>query len=754
MEAAMELLAGFETRGDAAGLAFTRARGVDLKGQDNDLCILFLATWAKAAYLRASTDLASPDEAWALLHRARALLSDQTPAEIIATSDIVEAHLLALEGNISKQETTLREILKRLPPDSPRRSYAVLELALCLAHAGRCRDISPELQRVRSMPHEHFQHAWLDLAAFVDAVEAGDSSRARDLQRSLSPHAADPFIAPRLSRYTLLLRMETQNLAERPDLPNWALVLQCLLSGSLHQALRWARLCEKQRPASITGTGLTSYNLIRAELAEGNSEAARRLLDLRRARGNQHYLDDFFLARCLLLSGRRDEAGDRFAGALKAADTYAAQARLEFEMRLAADLPRDAVLRITRRCETIQSKPRLAPGDAPPLALPTPDTPSLGINRIVGTSDAIRTVRDTILRFADSDVPVLITGETGTGKELVARAIHEAGPRSEQPFLAVNCAAISDSLLESELFGHEKGAFTGAASAHQGLFEDAASGTLLLDEIGDISPRLQTALLRVLETGEFRRVGSTQARTIACRILASTNADLDRRAREASFRRDILFRLRRLEVHIPPLHERRDDILPLATHFLNLGRESDAPAMLSARLCDRLRTYPWPGNVPELRNAIERMRLMNSDKQYYDVEDIDLHAAPGSVPAAALPPGVPLPVGAVPTVATAIPLPVATATTPLREGRSPVRRLQHLRRLFAEHEILTRAEIIRTLDISPNTATKDLKVLCEEGCVRRIQPSASPRSAYFAWTGETTATGDTGSGEATDRVFT
>ena len=753
LHSALSMLATFEGHGDTAGLAFIRAREVDLKGKDNDLCILFLATWAKAAYLRAAADMADVAEPWALLHRARALISPETPPEITALCDIVHAHLVALEGNVDEQERLLHTVTEHLPASSARRSYSILELARCLAYAGRCSEIDTEIASARSVKHSHFRIKWLDLACFIDAVETGAVATARNLHRTLAVTRQDPFVTPRFTRYTLLLNMMQNDVLDSPELPNWALVLQCLLSGSLHQALRWARLCEKQRPSSLIGTGLTSYNLIRTELAEGHAEAARRLLELRQERGNRHYLDDFFLARCHLLTGQREAASDSFASVLKATDTYHSRARLEFEMRLAADLPRDAILHITRRSETIRSASRPTPSATYSLPSHTGATTSVrGTRRILGSSDTIRGVCDTILRFAGSDAPVLITGETGTGKELVARALHEAGPRSERPFLAVNCAAISDSLLESELFGHEKGAFTGAASAHQGLFEEAGDGTLLMDEIGDISPRLQTALLRVLETGEFRRVGSSQPRTISCRLLASTNADLDRRAQESSFRRDILFRLRRLEIHIPPLRERRDDILPLATHFLNLGREPDAQALMSSVLCDRLRATAWPGNVRELRNAVERMRLMNSDKLYYDVDDLELHVEGSSTLQPALPVAIPKPT----TFPLAAPQTIRLTNAPLKEGRSQVRRLQHLKRLFSEHEILTRAEIIRTLDISPNTATKDLKLLCDEGCVLRVQPSASPRSAYFTWqqaTEQRTEKPSEDSKEA-DRIFT
>jgi transcriptional regulator with PAS, ATPase and Fis domain len=196
---------------------------------------------------------------------------------------------------------------------------------------------------------------------------------------------------------------------------------------------------------------------------------------------------------------------------------------------------------------------------------------------------------------------VLIVGETGTGKELVARALHEESERAAEPFLAVNCGAISESLLESELFGHESGAFTGARRAHRGLFEAAGRGTLLLDEIGDTSPRLQVALLRVLETGEVRPVGSSTSRKVRCRVLAATNADLTGMVGEGRFRKDLYFRLDRIAIRIPPLRERGEDILSLADHFLSEDRHDGHRPTMSEALKAALLAHQWSGNVRELR---------------------------------------------------------------------------------------------------------------------------------------------------------
>ena len=215
----------------------------------------------------------------------------------------------------------------------------------------------------------------------------------------------------------------------------------------------------------------------------------------------------------------------------------------------------------------------------------------------VGGSRAMRQVTALIARVAPSPLPVLVTGESGTGKELVAQAIHRASGLG--PFVAVNCAALPDDLLESELFGHERGAFSGAVKDKPGLFEAADGGVLFLDEIGDLPLPLQPKLLRALENGEIRRVGSTTSRTVKTRVIAATNKDLEAYVREGKFREDLYWRLHVLSVHVPALRERAADIPLLVEHFAG-GLTVTAAAMA------RLTAHPWPGNVRELRNTLER----------------------------------------------------------------------------------------------------------------------------------------------------
>lgn len=225
-----------------------------------------------------------------------------------------------------------------------------------------------------------------------------------------------------------------------------------------------------------------------------------------------------------------------------------------------------------------------------------------------GNSRPMSELFDTIRRVAGGQGPVLVSGESGTGKELVARAIHAESPRASAPFLAVNCAGVPPDLLESEFFGHEKGAFTGAHEKRAGLFVEADGGTLFLDEVGEMPIDLQAKLLRVLQESRVRPVGGTEERSVDVRILASTNRDLEEAVREGSFREDLFFRLETFHLYLPPLRERGDDVELLTAHFLDrYGQRQDPPVTdVSPEALDRLRAYPFPGNVRELENAIQR----------------------------------------------------------------------------------------------------------------------------------------------------
>jgi DNA-binding NtrC family response regulator len=252
-----------------------------------------------------------------------------------------------------------------------------------------------------------------------------------------------------------------------------------------------------------------------------------------------------------------------------------------------------------------------------------------GLHGLIAQSPAMHAVLDLVERVAPTDATLLIQGESGTGKEVIAKAVHHASARAARPFVAVNCGAVPETLLESELFGYMRGAFTGAAVSKLGLFEEADGGTLFLDEIAEMPAALQVKLLRVLQSGEVRRLGATQATTIAVRVIAATNGDLAALISEGKFREDLFYRLNVIQVMLPPLRDRREDLPALAEHFLarsagKLGRR----LRLSPGALERLLRYPWPGNVRELENAIERAAIL-ARSEILGPDDLPPHVAAG-----------------------------------------------------------------------------------------------------------------------------
>jgi two-component system nitrogen regulation response regulator GlnG len=281
-------------------------------------------------------------------------------------------------------------------------------------------------------------------------------------------------------------------------------------------------------------------------------------------------------------------------------------------------------------------------------ALATPSEPTLSVSEprdseerlpLIGRSPAMQEIYRTIARLTTADLTVMINGESGTGKELVARALHDYGKRRAGPFVAINMAAIPRELIESELFGHERGAFTGATNRSQGRFEQANGGTLFLDEIGDMPPEAQTRLLRVLQEGEFTSVGGRQPIKANVRIIAATHRDLRNSIRQGLFREDLFYRLNVVPIRLPPLRERAEDIPLLARHFLERARDDGLPAKnLDQGAVDRLKQHAWQGNVRELENLMRRLAALCPDETIgAEVVNAELaDAAPPPAPASAV----------------------------------------------------------------------------------------------------------------------
>lgn len=259
----------------------------------------------------------------------------------------------------------------------------------------------------------------------------------------------------------------------------------------------------------------------------------------------------------------------------------------------------------------------------PPRRAPAASPEKGGFRGVLGESDAMKAVFETMRKAAEADCPVLISGESGTGKEFAARAVHNAGARQKKPFLPINCSALPETLLDSEIFGHRRGSFPNAFSDKKGMLEEAEGGTLFLDEIGSLSMTLQSKLFRFLEDAEFRRLGESGTRRANVRIMASTNEDLRQKTRLGSFRRDLYYRLAVILIDMPPLRLRLADVPLLAGHFVRAASAAlgIAPPAISAEAVRLFQTYAWPGNVRELQNAAERAVAM-SDRRKIEAKDL------------------------------------------------------------------------------------------------------------------------------------
>ena len=327
-----------------------------------------------------------------------------------------------------------------------------------------------------------------------------------------------------------------------------------------------------------------------------------RFLDRTKSRGNANVA---FL--CVPILHHRRAIGTLSIDRL-ASDDVSLKRDLDF-LKLVANIIAEAVARIREQIEERDSL--VAENKRLRLELGDQYRPA----SLIGNCSSMRALFEQIAQVADSTATVLIRGESGTGKELVARAIHYASPRKNGAFVAVNCAALPEQLIESELFGHEKGAFTGAGQQRKGRFELANGGTLFLDEIGDISAAVQVRLLRVIQERTFERVGGSQAVSVNVRVIAATSRNLEKAIQEGRFREDLYYRLNVFPIHIPPLRERRSDIVLLADHFLQkYGKVYNKPIKrLSTAAINMMMAYHWPGNVRELENCIERTVLTSVD---------------------------------------------------------------------------------------------------------------------------------------------
>ena len=433
-----------------------------------------------------------------------------------------------------------------------------------------------------------------------------------------------------------------------------------------------------------------------------------------------HYMLDFFIARYFLIKKRKDLARYYYAQLLNNCEKFKAIGRLQFEMQFAFELSMSSFFEFTYPRQIINSVELRKSLD---IAMVAPTTELFGTNRIIGNSKAINEIKKKAKLYADIQRPILLIGETGAGKEIVARAIHEESTYKDKPFLAINCGALTDTLLQSELFGYEAGAFTGAVNSHKGIFEAAEDGVVFLDEFGEMSPKLQVSMLRILENNELLRVGGTKVKKIKCRIIAATNANIEELLQQKRFREDLYHRLKQFTITIIPLRERQEDIPELINYFLN-QQDKKQTQVLSKELMFKFQEYLWPGNIRELKNEIDRIKILCGNKSIVEIEDIDIEWI------------------------------IKKNTTPEKNKSlettlagnsyeqmhqiiletklsSSVKRHKQIILLFKQHKKLNRVQIAQALKVSLLTITRDLKRMVADGLVEKQMPTLSSRSHYF-----------------------
>lgn len=733
-----------------------------------------------------------PEENQALVNRITSMIDGTVPEELrhfFLYAQYLNAYRL---GN-PHAVRLLRRLLKICPPESTTWQNAAFSFLITLAEQGCLRD-RQELQIRFESCHNQKSFPAYAMVPFINAVQVGAINTAIPMLqniRALYEHGG-LLSAYGVHRVQLELMMrhlpgvwvepDTSYAQEEASLreagirlDSFMMTTRHLLEGRVEDALASARSYATNLGAPFFALQrFDGYDMVRAELASGHVDGATAVLRKRFEYGAYNWIDNFFLARIAYRKGKPHIAEAAYQRTLNMARYYGAENRLLFECCLASELPAATLARWTAMA--LRNPP-----DQKPFTVNTPSiphAPSLkngrmdrpGAAEFVGTSRLASTIRERIREYAKLDPPVLLVGETGTGKELVARQLHETGPRKAYPFTAVNCAGISPSLLQSELFGHVRGAFTGATRARAGLFETAANGTLLLDEIGDMPLEMQAVLLRVLETREYCALGSDTPRRVRCRIVTATNRDLLWQIREGTFRQDLFFRISGLTLRLPPLRDRVEDIEALAMHFFRMFHPHPSRCGMSADLLEALKGHAWPGNVRELRGIVENLCLLFADEELYTYAMLvatapswrKLEASPGEggeeeepairvdgeeedmqeddVPPAGRPFGSGIGVegggllsGNVPAAGSA-----DGSETGYRVPPRPGDGLTHLEKLaacFAHHKRLRRKEIIVMLGISQGTATTLLHKLIGQGVVRKVEPTRSPRTHYFEYAG-------------------
>lgn len=550
------------------------------------------------------------------------------------------------------------------------------------------------------------KHQWENMGAQIKSIQE-DLVLAKFCQRTIEKY----------QKFRDVFLLQDESLYDKKDSSDWPyLSTLCLINHKPLEALKWARKYAELN-LSFKSTSSEAYYLLRAELANGNTNAAEFFLENKKNIGNSSPIDDIFYFRMHRIKGEIEIAQNYFNKFTQYADNTDLHNRIDVELQLSPEIPikdirffiENSLTKNPTSLTTITVKKDVSFQNKNKKI-------ATNLHNLVGEHSTIKQIKELIKKFAAVDLPVLIVGETGTGKELIAQALWQESSSKNKKFIAINCGAISDYLLQSELFGHKKGAFTGAFQDHKGIFEEAADGIVFLDEIGEISSQMQISLLRILESGEYRAVGDTITKKLACKIIFATNRNLEEQVKNGNFRKDLQFRLDRLTIQLPPLRERASDIPLLVNHFINERNPSLQQLYFDKKILDHLSSLPWEGNIRELRNEMERIRLFYSDKINIHISDLSDKYKNYKV---------------INSKKTNNKTVKVTTNDKALNMKSKFRKIDELKKLFENYRKLSRAEAASFLKVSLNTAANYLALLENEKFINKITPVNSEKIHYF-----------------------
>lgn len=664
------------------------------------------------------------------------LSSNELPPILNAYFTIQFATLCHYEGKSIERDQLLKESIALVDKKSPRyRSFIYLKASI-ISEEGRLNELDQSDLTLIEMPINEKQAIHCDELKIKNLIFNGDSLLGFKQLEGYRKKIKDDYQPVQI--FNNLFKLLANDFDEKnyDDQFFQILAKTCLFlsNGKVEEARIHFQSLKNVNWKKYVIVPFLEYFPLHFELSLKNKGMSRLLYQEIIQKGKLHYFDDFYLARLQLIEGKKEEAYDSFGRLMENIKKYGSENRFIFELQFAKEIKSSDMFLLMSRMNTLQSS-KLNLNDKKTFVNAT--RLNTGINLLIGDSLAIQQVKSLIRKFAKLNEPVLITGETGTGKELVARSLHAEGANPQQPFLAINCGALTESLLQSELFGYVAGAFTGAQKERKGIFEAAGKGTVFLDEFGEITPKMQTALLRVLESNEIRLIGGTSTRKIECRIVIATNVDLKQAVKDKKFREDLFFRLTRFDIKLPALRERKEDISMLSKFFLMRAKESNGiQQALSEELLAILISYQWPGNIRELKNEMERLKILHAEKEVLNKEDFDFTRLQGHVSMSLNLPkeetiNENLKIEKKKRKIQELILDKEHIANIIENSSKAKVRIQCFKELFIKYKKLTRSQIVKITYISPSTVTKDLKTLCDSGFIEKRMPTKSVNSHYF-----------------------